>query len=347
MTVLEAAIRGGGVAILSLLTLLFLRDAGRLAAGRYAALFALGAACDLIANAPIFRDVRAIWIAPLRILAAGDSAVFWIAVAALFDDAFEASWPHVGAWVMLVAFGVFNSFAPYPWWMLPHHGLALLCVGAALWTVVSGRTDDLDEGRRRLRLTFAVSVGGFIVVTMVVQASSVASAAPVIDEATATGTLGLAFFFAVVLLSLTPGAMLKPLALAPAAKPRASPDPVDDPLDPREASMLEALRRELEQNRAYREETLTIAGLAARLSVQEYRLRQLINQRLGYRNFAAFLNGYRLEEAMAALADPSQVETPILTIALDTGFGSIGPFNRAFKARTGKTPSEFRRAAAN
>jgi AraC-like DNA-binding protein len=34
---------------------------------------------------------------------------------------------------------------------------------------------------------------------------------------------------------------------------------------------------------------------------------------------------------------------PILTIALDAGFQSIGPFNRAFKAETGMTPSEFRR----
>jgi hypothetical protein len=25
------------------------------------------------------------------------------------------------------------------------------------------------------------------------------------------------------------------------------------------------------------------------------------------------------------------------------GFGSIGPFNRAFKAQTGRTPTEFRR----
>jgi AraC-like DNA-binding protein len=34
---------------------------------------------------------------------------------------------------------------------------------------------------------------------------------------------------------------------------------------------------------------------------------------------------------------------PILTIALDAGFQSLGPFNRAFKAQTGMTPSEFRR----
>jgi len=34
---------------------------------------------------------------------------------------------------------------------------------------------------------------------------------------------------------------------------------------------------------------------------------------------------------------------PVLTLALDAGFNSLGPFNRAFKAATGLTPSEFRR----
>jgi len=32
-----------------------------------------------------------------------------------------------------------------------------------------------------------------------------------------------------------------------------------------------------------------------------------------------------------------------LTIAMDLGYGSLGPFNRAFKTITGLTPSEFRR----
>ena len=52
------------------------------------------------------------------------------------------------------------------------------------------------------------------------------------------------------------------------------------------------------------------------------------------------------KEAEAALGDPAQAAVPILTIALDAGFGSIGPFNRAFKAHTGVTPSEYRRARA-
>jgi len=34
-----------------------------------------------------------------------------------------------------------------------------------------------------------------------------------------------------------------------------------------------------------------------------------------------------------------------LTIAMDAGFQSLGPFNRAFKAATDLTPTEFRRLA--
>jgi AraC-like DNA-binding protein len=94
---------------------------------------------------------------------------------------------------------------------------------------------------------------------------------------------------------------------------------------------------------AYRREDLTVASLAALLGVPEYRLRKHINQRLGHRNFNAFVNGYRLDEARRALADPAQRELPVLSIALGSGFQSIGPFNRAFKAVTGLTPSEYRR----
>jgi AraC-like DNA-binding protein len=97
--------------------------------------------------------------------------------------------------------------------------------------------------------------------------------------------------------------------------------------------------------RIYRQEGLTIGVLAAKLELTEYRLRQVINEGLGYRNFNAFLNRYRIDEAKAALADLSQREVPVLTIAMDAGFQSIGPFNRAFKADTGMTPTEFRRDA--
>jgi AraC-like DNA-binding protein len=101
--------------------------------------------------------------------------------------------------------------------------------------------------------------------------------------------------------------------------------------------------RLMADERIYRHEGLTIGSLATKLSVPEYKLRRLINQELGYRNFNVFLNNHRIEEAKAALADPSQAEVPVITIAMDAGFQSLGPFNRAFKATTGVTPTEYRK----
>ncbi|HET6969815.1 MAG TPA: helix-turn-helix domain-containing protein, partial [Phenylobacterium sp.] len=132
-----------------------------------------------------------------------------------------------------------------------------------------------------------------------------------------------------------------------AAQPHEGPEPAATVADLGRLDMvlLRRLEREMNLERAYRRDGLTIGRLAHELGVPEYRLRRVINRGLGHRNFAAYLNGQRIAEARAALADPAQADVPILTIALDAGFGSLGPFNRAFKAETGLTPSAFRREA--
>lgn len=135
-------------------------------------------------------------------------------------------------------------------------------------------------------------------------------------------------------------ALVPILAATPAPLPALTPDTRSDPAEDRLALALQQL---VEVEHAYRDEDMSLASLASRLSVPEYRLRRLINQRLGHRNFNAFINGYRLEAVCAALADPARQDVPVLTLALDAGFQSIGPFNRAFKAATGLTPTEFRK----
>ncbi len=96
------------------------------------------------------------------------------------------------------------------------------------------------------------------------------------------------------------------------------------------------------QGHVYREAGLTIASLAALLKIPEYRLRRLINAKLGYRNFNQMLHAYRVADAAEALADPDKRHLPILTIALTAGYQSINPFNRAFKEIKSVTPSAFR-----
>jgi len=102
------------------------------------------------------------------------------------------------------------------------------------------------------------------------------------------------------------------------------------------------LTQAMTEERLYRREGLTLAELAETLGVREPALRHQINQELGYRNFNDFLHHFRLNEATVRLVDE---DLPILTIALECGYGSIGPFNRTFKQRMGMTPSEYRGAS--
>jgi AraC-like DNA-binding protein len=205
---------------------------------------------------------------------------------------------------------------------------------------------DLVEGRRRLR-AFIVAAG--IAYTVVMLLARLGSPQGRLSGMTATiDVLLLLLIVAVVawrMLRLTGSDLFPPARVAALALPRAEPasPPPQPPPDPADERLAEALQGLMTDARAYRTEDLTVASLAARLAVPEYRLRRLINQRLGHRNFNAFVNGFRLEEARAALADPARRELPVLTIALEAGFQSIGPFNRAFKAATGLTPTEFRR----
>jgi AraC-like DNA-binding protein len=87
--------------------------------------------------------------------------------------------------------------------------------------------------------------------------------------------------------------------------------------------------------------------LAKALGMPDHRLRLLINTHLGYQNFSVFLNRYRIPCAKTILIDQERAILPVLTIALELGYGSIGPFNRAFKQTTDFTPSEYRKNIQN
>jgi AraC-like DNA-binding protein len=103
--------------------------------------------------------------------------------------------------------------------------------------------------------------------------------------------------------------------------------------------------RAMENDCLYRRPALTLGHLAEHTSLPEHRARAAIRQHLGFRNFATFVNHYRLLEAARRLRDPADAHLPILTVALEVGFASIGPFNRAFREHFGQTPTAYRRAS--
>lgn len=343
----EIVFRAAAVGLLLLLAALLFRDARRVPAGRYGALFALGVAATLVAMAPDLASADASWLVPLRLLSFGNPVVFWLLAATLFDDEFEPSGPHAIAWLALSGLGFWCLYGGPSVIHVARGAVSVVFFLLGVWQAMAGRAADLVEPRRRFRTLFVISVAVYAVTIIASEPWLRGNAQAPFAAADALGSLAMTAVFAMALLSVAPEG---PLLSAPGRERRPSSNPpganrfpiahlVDDP----DAALLAALQTLMDEHKVYREEGLSVAALAQKLGIPEYRLRRLINQRLGHRNFNAFLNLHRLGDATAALADPTQAAVPVLTIALDAGFQSVGPFNRAFKAHTGVTPTEFRR----
>lgn len=287
----------------------------------------------------------------------------WLAARALFDDHFRWDWPQFAAGAAMVALGLAanaprldallsGASDPGPGALTPWHAAAMVgFTAAAVWEVLRGWRDDLVEPRRAARRWVALGIGLYAAVALAVELAvrdrPVGPLLPAL-HVVGIGLVALALAVLVARRSLDAVLGISPVAGAArtAGEPEASalPEPVPQAkADAAPASpALQRLQRAMAEERAYRREGLTVATLAADLDMGEAALRALINQELGYRNFNDFLHHHRLQEAASRLASE---DLPILTIALECGYGSIGPFNRAFRQRFGMTPTEYRAGA--
>lgn len=227
-------------------------------------------------------------------------------------------------------------------------------VGWAMFWVVAEWRSDLIQARRSVRFLFLLIVGintllAGLLQRIVVPASEVENYF-VHVFLIAFQTL-LVCVVIVRTLSSNSAHLLQQQARHPEAT-KSEAAPRDSPLTPartkgdaESARMAGTLMRLLNVDRVYRRPKISIKSLADELGLPEYRLRRLIHEELGFRNFNAFLHHYRLREACEMLSDPNEVRTPILTIALTVGYQSINTFNRAFREINGETPSAFRARA--
>lgn len=347
---LDIALRAASVALLLLIAVSLLRDFGARAAARLGAALALSAAVFAVSSAAGFTNVvgQGTFLgASLVAVATASIVIFWLFTRAVFDDGFELRHGYLLLWLAVAGFSLANCLlggASMTW--LTHlvgAGLNVLSLGfvaLAVAQTVATWSGDLVEGRRTLRAFVVTAAAACAVFTALSQL--LGEGVPPSPGFSVANAAVLFVVTASIALSSTrlAGDDLFAATAAPAlvAEPESAPD-----ASAAERKVIEALKGLMTEQRIYREEGLSIGVLAARLGLPEYRLRRLINGQLGYRNFNAFLNGYRIEDARAALADPSQAEVPVTTIALDAGFQSLGPFNRAFKDSIGVTPSEYRR----
>ena len=335
--------RGGAIALLALWSWILIRDHWRDVPARLAVAMNLAIGCYLLVTTPTFRTPSLAGL--LLALGAGATpGLFWLFAKAWFND--ERHVTPLSA--LLVGLSVANTLVvqlTYPGGgtvnaisALLFRGSMLAFAGAALWEVWRSNEGDLVERRRRIRPVLVCVVALCVIAIAFVEvAASPGPPAASWRLAVAVCALLAVASFCAVLLRMRQADMFGAAEVmgTPAKRPR---NDGDDPLSVR---LLAFMATQM----PYRDETLSIAKLAALLGEQEYRLRRTINGQLGHRNFSSFLNSYRLAEVKAALADPAQRDVPIITIALDAGFGSLGPFNRAFREAEGMTPSEFRARA--
>ncbi len=319
---------------------------------------------------------------PLGILAMGAVGWFWLFTITLFDDLCRlrpSSLAPIMGSVAIGVFGVYFAGEKRLWVMAAFHIAQLALAADTLVVILRGWRGDLIEARRRMRAGFLLTATVYILAMMSAELWSVFNRLPdwyepVNITALAAVCLGGAIFFlqprpdvfgasdAAPRVFEAGPAKLAPPPVGEAAPPLAAARGVQEQAEANGSHLqtangaaamseravkadLDRLDRLMIGDQIWREEGLTIAGLASRSGIPETQLRRLINDRLGYRNFPSFVNAHRIAEAQRRLADPREARTSISTMAFDLGFASLGPFNRAFREATGASPSEWRRAA--
>lgn len=303
-------------------------------------LFILSNICFTLNGARTIRHMFGSFQPLLWLIQIGGAGYFWLFAVTLFEDRRLRVTSALPA-VLLTVIGLIGQYGPtaFASWVWTLHNLVglLLALHALMVIVQSGR-NDLVEARRRLRVPLLVMVASFSIILSVAQIGQnlgIDAAWYEFANASIQALLGIAG----VAVLLEARSTLFGVANVGRVE-RIDANPVDD-----SQFWLDRLEQVMNVDVPWRRERLTIGDLANAVGLPEHRLRRLINDHLGHRNFASFINQRRIAEARMLLSDPANATRTVASIAFDLGFGSLGPFNRAFREATGATPTEYRRLA--
>jgi AraC-like DNA-binding protein len=335
---LTAGLSGGFIALATLLGLLAWRDVRKDLAGRLMAGLCLSLAALELTTGPL-GDALPAWVwTPLRLIGGFNVALLWLFFLAVLRDGFRIRRLELVGFVLFSIGPLAKTFD----WDSAEGASTLealisiapfLAIAHVMWVAASERGGDLVQGRQSARIWV-------VVILSAAALASVASESLADPNAAALVRLGLASLpgLAVVSVWLT---AIEPGRLrfdpATAADHPVTPSGVD----PRDQALLAGLVSAMDAG-LYREPGLTLERVAEVLKTPTHRLRAVINQGLGHRNFAAFLNGHRLAHARTALADPTRGRETVLAIAYESGFAALQTFNRVFKDVEGDTPTGYR-----
>lgn len=103
----------------------------------------------------------------------------------------------------------------------------------------------------------------------------------------------------------------------------------------------EKISRFITEEKAHLNPNLTLKDLAKGTGMSLHDVSEVINSGIGI-SFKDYINALRVEEVKQMLQNTQYDHLSLMGIAYDCGFNSKATFNRVFKAKTGKTPSEFK-----
>jgi AraC-like DNA-binding protein len=336
MQLVPDILRFAVMGVLTLFIPLLLRSGSRRIQVYSAVLLCLCAMSYLLTDWPPLLNSAAFYV--LLPLAVALPFVVWLSSRTLFDDHFRG-----GLWIGFafpgyvgLQYGLFLNMHQLQNMTagLVFQVLSLLLVALAIYEAARNREADLILSRMQFRSLFILLTALLVGLTLIAIMAFPIGKAPFWWDLTHKSIIALlVYFFAIRLLAFQPGF----LAPAEATSVESRKPDID-------TQLIAQLMHWIEVEKYYRTEGLTIRQLAEKMDVKEYKLRQAINQQLGFRNFNDFLNSYRIQEACALLADPEQKERTVLEVAYEMGYQSLAPFNRAFREQTGMTPTAWRKA---
>lgn len=313
--------------------------------GLLLALLAFGAFSYLAQPLAFLEFGRGYLLSGLNLVAMSIPGLLWLVGNRFFNDSEEIpAWffplciAYIGLWYMgeLQIVSIDSvELAAIVFFLIPQL-IKLGLVGHVITMAILGRDTDLVNKRLQLRAPLAIGASAVIGIVIVVELWA-SGQMPLIIEA-----IGSVLMFAV---ALTANLYLlrwrDDFPLTEARKPlkKSKAESVDEGAE----QTIAVIEKAMSEDRFYAGHGKTLADLAEELHIAPYRLRNLINQYMGYKNFNQFLNHYRIREA--ALRLHQQPELPVLSIALDVGFRSISSFNAAFRSAHNTTPTDYRASA--
>jgi AraC-like DNA-binding protein len=347
-------------ALLILLALILVKDHHDKPSAILGAILSLGAAGMGMFAITLEWGWRVLEI-PLNLLTAATPLAFWLLSKALFEEKFRWKWIYVLVYVVCVAAGTAGHYITFGdfrgmihWFMrsdVAYDAMGLIplilinsvLVVLAVYDALRDWRVDLVESRRRARMVSVLIAG--IVILGITAVEFLGLGTP---RSSLAGAVISGLFFILILgicVRYLGFGREQPVQPAYDLFPSQTPEEVSVEDGAHGAVVIDELKQLMVVEKVYREEGFTIRRLADKLHIREYQLRRLINGHLGFRNFNSFLNQYRIEEVARQLVAPETRHLPVLSIALDMGYRSLSPFNKAFKEIKGMTPTEWRQLA--